>query len=258
MRQALIIGYDSELGQTIGKHLEGHDWLVKGTTRRQNRVSREITFLDLSDQNSVLAGVNSLLLNVADWDLLVLSVGQLSPIGKIDEVEYESWKSAFYVNFLNQFLLIRCIIKQSDFLPPRFRHILTFAGSGTNSAPMNFSAYTLAKVSMIKAVELLAAEYPKYIFLSLGTGWMKSPIHQQTLQAGESIGATFWETQRRLRENDFGEPSLLTEFVDWFVNCNNPLVSGRNIALQGDEWKSAEFIEKCLASSDSYKLRIRK
>lgn len=258
MLRAFIVGHDSELGKLIGDHLEDCGWQVFGTTRRPERVSESMFFLDALDAESVNSAVENFLEKDHDWDLLVLAIGMLNPVGKITEVDFKIWRESFEVNFISQLFLIKNLIEKSTLLPEKSRKILTFAGSGTNSAPKNFSAYTLSKIALTKATELLAAEYPKITFLSLGTGWMKSPIHQQTLNAGSCAADAYGETQRRIEENDFGDPLQLIKFIDWYLESNAPELSGRNIALQGDDWHAPNFIEILTASTDSFKLRRSK
>jgi hypothetical protein len=104
-------------------------------------------------------------------------------------------------------------------------------------------------------MEIFAAEYPDFFFLSLGTGWMRSAIHEQTLKAGALSGLAYSETLRRLEEGDFGSPELFLSFIDWFISTTDKNISGRNIALQGDSWNEAEFEKKLVFSENAFKLR---
>ena len=255
MPQAVIVGHDSQLGKMIGDYFDVEGWNVLGTTRRKNDLSPERFFLDSLDSGSINAAVSQILKTSQDWDVLVLATGSLTPIGKFTEVDFNEWRKSIEVNFLSQIEFITEVLRHTPDSVGKTRRVITFAGSGTNSAPENFSAYTISKIALIKSMELLAVEYPQVIFLSLGTGWMKSPIHQQTLQAGKLAGDALDETRRRLHSNDFGDPELLIDFIKWFLTIDDPRISGRNIALQGDAWKSLGFIESLTSSDDSYKLR---
>ena len=255
MLRALIVGHDSELGKLIGAHLRGSGWKVFGTTRRPDLVSDTMYFLDALDTQSIHSGIDAFLDTSQDWDLVVLAIGILTPVGNVTSVDFREWRESIEVNFINQIFTIKTLIEKSSPLVIKNRKILTFAGSGTNSAPKNYSAYTLSKIALIKATEILAVEYPNFTFLSLGTGWMKSPIHQQTLEAGDLAGDAFYETNRRLESDDFGDPVKLLNFIDWFLDCNDTEISGRNIALQGDDWEDQGFVEKLTWSEDSFKLR---
>lgn len=258
MLQALIVGHDSELGRMIGDHLENLGWSVFGTTRRTNQVNHNRFYLDASDPRSISIAANEFMECAKDWDLLVVAIGVLNPLGKISEVNFEQWRQSIEINFVSQVDVIQEMVGRVSKLPAKSRKVLTFAGSGTNSAPVNFSAYTLSKIALIKATEILAIEHPETIFLSLGTGWMRSPIHQQTLLAGELAGAAYSETKRRLEENEFGDPIQLKEFIDWYLAVNDSRISGRNIALQGDTWTDENFLDSLTSSDDSFKLRRSK
>lgn len=255
MLRALIVGHDSELGKIIGDHLSGIGWSVSGTTRRKNLVSKNNFYLDSLDPNSIDLAIREFLATHADWDLAIISIGALNPVGRLADVNFEEWKDSVDINFMSQMRIIQRLLAGIPRDSSKKRRVLTFAGSGTNSAPVSFSAYTLSKIALIKATEILAIEYPETIFLSLGTGWMKSPIHEQTIKAGEMAGDALHETRRRLEKNEFGDPNLLIDFIDWFLASDDSRISGRNIALQGDDWKSEEFLHQLIASDNSFKLR---
>lgn len=258
MPRAIIVGHDSQLGKVIGDYFDGEGWIVLGTTRRKNEVSSSRFFLDSLDPCSISTAASEIMKTSQDWDVLVMAIGSLVPIGKFTEVDFSEWRKSIEVNFLSQIEFITEILKLTSESTGKLRRVITFAGSGTNSAPVNFSAYTLSKIALIKSVELLAVEYPEVYFLSLGTGWMKSPIHQQTLRAGKLAGDVLDETRRRLQSNNFGEPELLIDFLKWYLTINDSRVSGRNIALQGDAWKDSGFVESLISSDDAYRLRRHK
>ena len=256
MPKAFVVGHDSELGNIANEHLRNRGWHVVGTTRRRTHSTTEgLFYCDLSNRETVASACNEVLADRVGIDLVILSVGQLSPIGSFPHIDFETWVSSVEINFLNQVFLIQELLKNLINLEYFGTKFLTFAGSGTNSAPINFSAYTLSKVALIKATELLAAEYVNYYFLSLGTGWMKSAIHDQTIAAGPRAGVAYFETIRRLKEGDFGNPELFREFLDWYISASDIRVSGRNLALQGDNWKDADFLSKLTTSPSAFKLR---
>lgn len=261
MPSALIVGNDSEIGSIVAKFLSDDGWEVFSTTRRseilENKKNPRLFYCDLLEKESISSTVRSFVENAPNWNLIVLSVGLLSPIGRITETDFDAWENSIKLNFLNQIYLIREIIQASDLNSNTRRTILTFAGSGTNSAPINFSSYTLSKIALIKATELLAAEFESCAFVSLGTGWIKSAIHNQTLDAGESAGDAYFETRRRLNEGDFGDPSLIGKFITWMISKPTQAISGLNFALQGDDWQSPDFSRRLDEFPENFKLRRR-
>jgi NAD(P)-dependent dehydrogenase (short-subunit alcohol dehydrogenase family) len=254
---ALIVGLESGIGSRISSFLKGEGWDIFQTSRRihPGYEATNLYFCDLTQRDSISEMVRDFTEDCPEWNLVVLSIGALSPIGKFNQVDFEAWEQSIQINFINQVFLIREILKSTKVIPGRNRTFLTFAGSGTNSAPINFSAYTLSKIALIKSMELLAAEYPDFAFVSLGTGWMNTPIHNQTIEAGSLAGDAYFETLRRISDQEFGDPVLLDKFIKWLSNQPRAFVTGRNFALQGDRWQEPDFLKSTLNSTDSFKLR---
>jgi NAD(P)-dependent dehydrogenase (short-subunit alcohol dehydrogenase family) len=255
MDTAIIAGHDSGLAAIITPYLSNCGWQVLGTSRRgvNSDCLSPVYHCDFSDQNSIDHCTSQIISTSKDWKVLVLSIGLLNPIGPFLDIDFTSFEASLEVNFINQMYFIHSLLNKSDLTLNR--KVITFAGSGTNSAPINFSAYTLSKIALIKAMELLATEYPSQTFVSLGTGWMNTPIHRQTLDAGERAGAALLETVRRQESGDFGKTQLLLDFIAWILSTPGELITGRNFSLQGDDWQSREFVENLGNSSQTFKLR---
>jgi NAD(P)-dependent dehydrogenase (short-subunit alcohol dehydrogenase family) len=132
---------------------------------------------------------------------------------------------------------------------------LIIAGGGINSSPKQYSSYTLSKVSLTKSMELLSSEEPGIKFISLGTGWIDTPIHNQTLNAGASAGSALAETLRRYESKEFVDINKIMEFIKWAESESSDVITGRNFSLQNDNWSSVALREKLLADNDFYKLR---
>jgi len=258
METAIIAGHDSGFAQIIIPELISQQWRVISTSRRP-QISEHfgknnlIYSCDFTNRESIDDCISQMSQHCSDWKLLVLSIGMLNPIDLLSKCPFDEWEQSIQVNFINQLYFIQVLLNSTDLRVDR--KILTFAGSGTNSAPVNFSAYTLSKIALIKAMELLAAEYPSQTFVSLGTGWMNTPIHQQTLDAGARAGIVLFETVRRKASDDFGKFQMLLDFIVWVLSTPRELISGRNFSLQGDDWQSRDFIDKLGNSSQTFKLR---
>ena len=264
MRTAVVAGSDSGIADILSTHLTSIGWRVVGTTRRSNVFSKNPAlieksvpdkkyFCDFSSQKSIDDCTEKISEEIPDWELLILSIGQLSPIGKILDVNSDLWEESFYINFLGQFRFIKKLLASSKIGSNKM--VVTFAGSGTNSAPLNYSSYTLAKISLIKAMELFAAENPEINFVSLGTGWMDTPIHEQTLLAGNLAGDNLEITKKKIANSEFGDPRLLTDFLDWCLEEKMQVLSGRNFSLQGDDWNESNFKSKLKQDPNLFKLR---
>ena len=131
-----------------------------------------------------------------------------------------------------------------------------FAGGGTNSATIDYSAYTISKIASIKMIELLDAEINDTTFSILGPGWVKTKIHDATLQSEEAAGENYIKTLDMLDKN--GEKCNPMEDVikccNWILSSDRELVGGRNFSLVFDPWDSKD-IEKIRDDSNNFKLR---
>lgn len=254
----LVAGIDSELAKPVIDFGYRQNWKIIGTTRRSmsNVQNSKIDFLyecDFSSGESIKACTSLISTNnIQDNLFCVFSIGTLDPIGKLGDVDFDSWKHSFYTNFLGQLHFVRELVANRKSHEDFF---LTYAGNGTNSAPTHFSAYTLSKIALIKSMEILAAEYPWKTFISLGVGWMNSKIHNSTLTSNLAPEEIVLETKRRISTNDFANSELILDFLYTLQNYKPELLNGRNFSLQGDDWKSAAFWMGLDENFDYNKLR---
>jgi len=254
MPNALIAGIDSAIGKFIADSLDSNDWKVFGTTRRENSLkSSKIFYCDFLNQESI--DESCLMVNklVDSIDLLVVAVGLLEPIGKFRSIDFDSWESGFYINCLGPLRFINRLLPQLSTQPNSM--VITFAGGGINSSPEQYSSYTLSKVTLTKSMELLSTEEPNIKFISLGTGWIDTPIHNQTIKAGANAGSALIETLRRYESKDFVDMNKIMEFIQWAQSESGRVISGRNFSLRNDNWSAGALREKLLEDNNLYKLR---
>ena len=255
MSTALIAGIDSVIGELIASSLLNDAWKVLGTSRRDETIKTKSNsfFCDFSDRKSIDKCVSSIIQFSPKIDLLILAVGVLDPIGKYHDVDFDKWEEGFYINCIGP---LRFINKLLPSLKNQNKSmVLTFAGGGINSSPERFFSYTLSKVALTKSMELLAAEEPNVRFVSLGTGWIDTPIHKQTVRAGDSAGIVGSETRRRIQSNDFVDINEISKFVQWAYKEAPHTISGRNFSLKNDRWSTSELNDRLQGDSDLYKLR---
>ena len=133
--------------------------------------------------------------------------------------------------------------------------VLFFAGGGTNSAPRNYSAYTLSKISLIKLVELLHEENDDITFSILGPGWVNTKIHNQSLSPDLSNLDSYHETKRRLENADFISMDQVISSIMWIFSQDRNVVGGRNFSTVYDPFNSDNFAKVLASNPDVFKLR---
>lgn len=259
VRRAIIISLDSDIGAALAHHWRDSDWQVVGTYLAMNEHVRELqardvmaVACDLADGASVDRALGALQ-QVGVWDVVVVAAGTLNPIGPFESIDSEAWEASVAVNFTRQLRCVRGLLPQRRTTQPPT--VIFFAGGGVNSAPVNFSAYTVSKIALIKMSELLAAEMPDTKFVALGPGWVKTKIHEETLTAGQRAGTALVATTEKLRDNTFTPMERVVACCDWVVDAPREVVSGRNISVAYDAWGSDTLAERLQQDTSLYTLR---
>ena len=250
----LIVGVTSGIGTSLAKHLKSLSFHVVGTARQKNTTSYhgvETFPLDLACRQSIDNFVEKFSRSYV-WEKIIFCPAVMSPIGPFESVNIDEWLSTFEINFSNQVYLLHSIISGYSGSNP---HILFFAGGGTNSAPKNYSAYILSKISLIKLVEILNEEIKNITFSILGPGWVNTKIHNQSLAPSLSQLDSYRETKRRLEDADFIPMDQVISSIMWIFSQDKNVVGGRNFSTAHDPFDSDDF-SKCLAENpDVFKLR---
>ncbi len=256
----IVVGASSDIGLAIVQDWLHRELKVLGTFRSNSPKLEELRlglcaleecdFLKPESINKFITTVTELEFN---WDYLVICPGTMEPLGLFESVDINAWCSGIEVNFLATMRVIHGLLPlRSRKRPPL---VLLFAGGGTNGAPVAVSAYTVAKIAMVKAIELLDAEISDVRFTIIGPGWVKTKIHEETLRATSVVPLAAEETVRRLKVDDFNPMSQVVNCVAWAMEAPKSLVGGRNFSVAHDEWGTLSLEHELLADTDMYKLR---
>jgi NAD(P)-dependent dehydrogenase (short-subunit alcohol dehydrogenase family) len=257
----IILGISSDIGLALAKHwaLQGND--IFGTYRTLSVELVEVASdfkgiyaCDLLDSHSIDRCAGELKAAGVTWDVMVIAPGTMEPIGRFDVCDIDRWCDGIAVNltapirFLHNSMTFRRQGSQGS-------SVLFFAGGGSNSAPVNVSSYTISKIALIKATELLDAEFDDIKFSIVGPGWVRTKIHEETLRAENVSPASLDETKRRLVTDSFNPMEDVVACCDWLISTPKSVVGGRNFSSVHDNWGSATLNEKLSCNRDMYKLR---
>lgn len=261
-RQGIIVSASSDIGLELSKHFFLKQFSLVGTFRKASTQLRELEgqFLaliqsDFSDSNSVDGCVQTLKHINFLWDFVILCPGTMEPIGRFESCNIDDWEKSIKINLLSQLRFVHGVLPLKQIKNGFTPKVIFFAGGGTNSAPINYSAYTLAKIALIKAVELLDAEHNDVCFSILGPGWVKTKIHSETLRAGDASGEACRETSRRFESGEFTPISQVADCCDWLLDSSKIVVGGRNFSVVYDPWTKDHLAEVLIENPDMYKLR---
>ena len=188
------------------------------------------------------------------WDLLVSCIGTLEPVGRFDQVDIQDWVNGVAKNSTFQ------IAALMNALPNRNKKIIPtvifFAGGGTNSATPSYSSYTIGKIAMIKAVELLDSEFEDIKFSILGPGWVKTKIHQSTLETKNRPHENYNKTKKMLTNPEMCNPiEKVIDDIYKLIDLPKSLVGGRNFSSVHDNLDKNKLKSLYEKNVDFYKLR---
>jgi len=260
--KVFILAASSDIGAHLAERYLRAGAEVWGTYRSQSTRVAELEAagakmypLDIASGPSVKMLAATLRDQGFAWDVLVSAAGVLDPIGGFFSTDFDAWEASVITNSTAQLRVLHALYPFRGDRPPA--KVMLFAGGGTNGPFDNYSAYCLGKLLLIKMTELLDSEYPDLQVSVLGTGWVNTKIHQQTLAAGISAGVNFQRTQEFLEGNHGHGSSLETvaECIDWCLSSPRSAVGGRNFSLVHDPWRSADLVDDLIADPNRYKLR---
>jgi NAD(P)-dependent dehydrogenase (short-subunit alcohol dehydrogenase family) len=261
-RSAIIISASSDIGAAMCTRWKSNGWKVYGTYRTKSPATEalagmgvKLVYCDLADAASIRDSCFQLRMLCPRWDALVLCPGTQKPVGAFSDCSFEEWEESLKVNFSSQLRIIPHLLPARHTKVALEPIVLLFAGGGTNSAPQNYSAYTISKVALIKMCELLDTEIPDTRFAIVGPGWVKTKIHEATLKARGKAGANYQRTKEKLASDECTPMETVLDCCDWVINAPRKVVSGRNFSVVFDKWGDAELEQALIANSDMYKLR---
>jgi len=262
--RVIVISASSDIGAHLARAFARRGAEVVGTYRNRTAALRELEAagvrllpLDIESKEDVAAFARAIRESDFGWNALVSAAGVLEPIGPFFELEFDAWERCVAVNSTDQLRVLHALYPLRD--PAATAKVVFFAGGGTNSAFDNYSAYCIGKLQLIKMTELLDSECPELQVSIIGTGWVNTKIHRQTLDAGTAAGVNLEKTREFLQKRDAAGSSLedVAACVEWCLSSPRDAVGGRNIALAHDAWKNPQLLGQLVADRDLFKLRRR-
>jgi len=265
MPNVIIIGISSDIGSFLAHKYLARGDLVWGTYRTWTPVVERLAAAgavvsesDVGDAARMGAFARKLKAETGGWDRFISAVGLLDPIGLFFDLDMDAWERSIIVNSTSQ---LRCLhalypARSAEVKPAR---AILFAGGGTNGPFDNYSAYCLGKIVLIKACELLHSECSDLVMSILGTGWVNTRIHAQSLKAGKAAGLNLDRTLDFMEHADSKGTSLdtIADCFDWCFSAPRTAVGGRNFSIVHDGWRDDGFASALEAHPDAGKLRRR-
>ena len=259
---AIVIGASSDIGNALCEDFILKKWNVYGTFRTETKQTvklkakiQKLIKCDLSNNKNVDNACNKLIETKNKWDVLIFGPGLQEPVELFNECNFDEFETSIKINFTNQLRILHRLLKNSNHKNEFSPTVLFFAGGGVNSAPINYTAYTVSKIALIKMVELLAAELPEIKFVIVGPGWVNTKIHNTILEAKEKAGNSYNLTLKKINEGSFTPISKVVECCNWLINGPRNILTGRNYSVVYDNWTDPKLLQILDKDKNKYKLR---
>ncbi len=154
------------------------------------------------------------------WDVCIITVGTVKPVGLWHSVDQWEWEECVRSNLTTPFMLLRAVWPHRN--PDAT--VIWYSGSNPNRIMKGYSGYHASKMSVLKLVEQLDDESkPDCRMIAFGPGYVKTKIHEATLKAN-------WPNERIARGDDGNSMEDIYSAMMWCI-ANRDLAGGRNICV---------------------------
>ena len=256
-KNVFLLGASADIGRALAERFVRDGYDVVGTSRRGS-AGPGLRFLacDVGDETSVRHAVEAYGALGRPWDLWLSCVGTMEPIGSFMETEFSAWEKSILVNSTGQLRVLHGLY------PHRRRgqvcHAGFFAGGGTNGPFTCYSAYAAAKIFLIKMCELLDNEVQDLNAFIVGPGWVRTRIHEQTLENAATAGKNHERTSEFLKSGSPGTPmDDIYDCIRWCVSQGRDVAGGRNFSVVHDPWRAggSDLAGQLKGHPDLFRLR---
>ncbi|MBI1206622.1 MAG: SDR family oxidoreductase [Azospirillum sp.] len=262
-KAVLIAAISSDIGRALAIICRARGWEVIGTFRDAAQLGEladdpGVTLLpcDAMRPEQVDGVAAALGERGLGWDLFIAAVGQLAPIGPFFAAGRGDWLESVTLNGAAQLALLHAVYPFRRTRP--HAQVGFLVGGAINRGFANYSAYSLGKLSLVKFCELIHDEDPEIHAVAVGTGWVATKIHRQTIAAADRAGDNLARTEEFLRRGDSGTTMAdIMGCLDWCFAQDRAVTGGRNFSVVHDGWRDggADLAAALRRDAEKFKLR---
>jgi NAD(P)-dependent dehydrogenase (short-subunit alcohol dehydrogenase family) len=258
-----IAAISSDIGKALAQFYLAEGCRVFGTYRTDAGLSDlrgldhvHLMACDITDPNDLIKVADELQRLDYHWDLFICAVGQLSPIGNFLDLDRDQWTASVAMNGVQQKALLHAIAPYRSAKPTA--KVAFLVGGAINRGFPSYSAYSLGKLQLVKFCELIHEEAPDIHAIAIGTGWVATKIHDQTLEAQSFAGDNYQRTVDFLNQSQTGTTMAeIRGLIDWCFTQPREVTGGRNFSVVHDPWRGggAKLATALGSDQEAFKLR---
>lgn len=222
---AIILGSHSDIAKELAQFLKKDGWTVQGWARGELQSMQQF----------------------AKWDLVIIAMGRILPIGLWMDNDLFEWHETMRSNLLLPLELLRRLWPKHN--PDA--SVCWLAGSNPQMIMDGYSAYNVSKMGVLKLVEQMDHETPDAKFFALGPGIVNTKIHRGTLTHK-------WPNPKlaaAMNAKKFTPMVRIYECLQWCTKQPKSVIGGRNICAS-DKWDDGGWVRMHLRDDERmFKLR---
>jgi NAD(P)-dependent dehydrogenase (short-subunit alcohol dehydrogenase family) len=229
--KTVVIGASGGLGRRIAVGLAHRGAQVAALARRADRLAEAADAAgpgtlaiecDVTDQASCRDAIEAAAAGLGGIDALIYAPG-VGPLGRIEELDAETWRRAFDTNCLGATLATAAALPHLQASRGVAAYLSTVSASLTSPWP-GLGAYVVTKAALDKLVDAWRSEHPEVGFTRVVVGDCQAPdgaasefnAHWDMDLASELV--PLW-TERGLRSGSLIDVEELVDVVDRVLRC---------------------------------------
>jgi len=263
MRTVIILSISSDIGMALARRYLKDGYRVIGTYRNlsekildlKNEKSCILLKCDIKESNQVKKLFSKLKKLKISWNTFISCVGEPRPLTPFFSTDFDNWRNSFELNSVYQLRVLHALypLKGKGIV-----NVVFFAGGGINKTVIDFSAYTLGKIALVKMCEYLDAEEKNLNIFTVGPGWTRTKTHELIIKDPKISQEKKQQTLEFLKSGKGTDINYIYECIRWLSDAGKPIVSGRNFALAHDplqKGKRENLAKRLKGDNNMYKLR---
>ena len=212
-----------------------------------------MTHCDISKRESINKFVKDFKNINLQWDTFISAPCNPLPLKAFFECNFEEWTDSIHVNAIEQLRILHLLHPYRNV--NNTSSVVFFAGGGVNNTVINFSAYTISKIMLIKMCEYLDAENEDLNIFIVGPGWTKTKTHSLILEHTNSKDKKHIRTLNFMKNEEGTSMDDIHECIKWLCEQGKDIASGRNFSVVNDKFKNKNLTLELKSDPDMYKLR---